>query len=80
MPTKAELEERVAELEDRLEEDGTVTEKDATRPKLAKDEYPCTSCGHTPLDEITSANPAQQTAFNCPKCGLYHEVHNSRFE
>ncbi len=51
----------------------------ASRVYKSRADYPCTDCGYHPMDARGSASPETQTAFTCPKCGLYHEVHNSRF-
>ena len=77
MPTKAELEERIAELEARSggEERSSVE----ARSYASKSDYPCSDCGHTPLNEVSSAAPDQQVEFDCPSCGLHHIVSNSRF-
>ena len=79
MPTKAELEERVAELEDLV---GEVKESppQEVRSYTSKADYPCTGCGCKSMPEVASANPDTQVAFKCAECGLYHEVHKSRFQ
>jgi len=79
MPTKTELEERIAELEEQIGDEVELREGE-TRTYASKSDYPCSACGQAPLSETSSVVPETQVEFDCPKCGLHHVVSNSRFE
>ena len=61
------------------EKPGKLRQRPKPRSYESRSHYPCTDCGATAMPQVESARPETQTAFECHKCGLYHEVHNSRF-